>query len=42
MSTVTTAQTGLDITTIINLMITVMIVVMMMKSMSGAFGDMGK
>ncbi len=36
-----TPSTGLDITGIINLMITVMIVVMMMKSMSGAFEGIG-
>ena len=36
-----TTAAQLDITEIINLMLTVMIVVMMMKSMSGAFEGVG-
>ncbi len=34
-----TQTEGLDITTLINLMVTMMIIVMMMKMMSGAFAS---
>jgi len=36
---VSTTQTGIDINSIMNLMITMMIVVMMMKMMTGAMGS---
>jgi hypothetical protein len=38
----TPAQTGIDISTIMNLMLPMMIVVMMMKMMMGSMGEMGE